>query len=49
MLPKVEAACRFAATGGRAGIGSLTDVAGMLDGTAGTVVTLEAHDIEFRP
>jgi carbamate kinase len=49
MLPKVEAACRFAATGGRAAIGSLTDVAGMLDGTAGTVVTLEAHDIEYRP
>jgi carbamate kinase len=49
MLPKVEAACRFAATGGRAAIGSLTDVVAMLEATAGTVVTLEANDIEFRP
>jgi carbamate kinase len=49
MLPKVETACRFAAAGGLAAIGSLTDVAGMIDGTAGTVVTLEAHDIEYRP
>jgi carbamate kinase len=49
MLPKVEAACRFAATGGRAAIGSLADVAGMIDGTAGTVVTLEAEGIEFHP
>lgn len=49
MLPKVEAACRFAATGGRAAIGSLTDVVAMLEGTAGTVVTLEAEGIECRP
>ena len=49
MLPKVEAACSFAATGGRAAIGSLTDVVAMLEGTAGTVVTLEAEGIECRP
>ena len=34
---------------GRAAIGSLADVAGMIDGTAGTVVTFEAEGIEFHP
>jgi carbamate kinase len=45
MGPKVEAAARFVAkTGGRAAIGSLTDVAGIIAGTAGTsVVTHRAH------
>lgn len=39
MGPKVEAACRFVeATGGRASIGSLDDVAGLLAGTSGTSV-----------
>jgi carbamate kinase len=40
MGPKVAAACRFVrATGGRAAIGSLDDVAGVIDGTSGTQVT----------
>ena len=39
MGPKVEAAGRFAAkTGGRAAIGSLADIAGIVAGTAGTSV-----------
>jgi carbamate kinase len=44
MGPKVEAAVRFAAkTGGRAAIGSLADIAGIVAGTAGTnVVTRSA-------
>ena len=41
MGPKVEAACRFAtATGGRAAIGLLDEMAGLVDGTAGTQVAL---------
>ncbi len=45
MGPKVEAAARFVAkTGRRAAIGSLTDIAGIVAGTAGTnVVTHSAH------
>jgi carbamate kinase len=40
MGPKVEAACRFVeASGGRAAIGSLTDIRNIVDGTAGTQVT----------
>jgi carbamate kinase len=39
MGPKVEAACRFVeATGGRAAIGSLTEIGQIVDGTAGTQV-----------
>lgn len=39
MGPKVEAACRFVeATGGRAAIGALTDIAHIVDGSAGTQV-----------
>ena len=48
MRPKVQAACEFAARGGLAAIGSLSDVEGMLAGEAGTVVTLEAHEMELR-
>ncbi len=37
MGPKVEAACDFVArSGGRAVIGALSDMQGMVDGTAGT-------------
>ena len=45
MGPKVEAAARFVAkTGGRAAIGALADIAGIIAGTAGTnVVTHSAH------
>jgi carbamate kinase len=39
MGPKVEAACRFAAGGGRAIITHLTKIADALDGRAGTIVT----------
>ncbi len=40
MGPKVEAICRFVeATGGRGAIGSLDDIAAIIDGTAGTQVT----------
>lgn len=39
MGPKVEAACRFAeVTGGRAAIGSLTELEALADGSAGTQV-----------
>jgi carbamate kinase len=44
MGPKVEAAARFAAkTGGRAAIGSLADIAGIVAGTAGTSVITRAR------
>ena len=42
MGPKVEAACDFVRrSGGRAVIGSLTDMQGMVAGTAGTQFVLE--------
>lgn len=42
MGPKVEAACAFAAAGGRiAGIGRLEDAAAILEGKAGTLVSSE--------
>jgi carbamate kinase len=47
MRPKVEAACRFAAAGGMAAIGALVDVRQMVEGKAGTIVTLDADGIEF--
>lgn len=46
MGPKVEAACRFAeATGRRAAIGSLTDVARVVWGAAGTQVKVAAEPV----
>lgn len=49
MAPKVEAVCRFVdATGGRAAIGGLEDVAELVDGTAGTQVRGDGPDVEFR-
>jgi carbamate kinase len=48
MLPKVEAACRFAATGGMSAIGALADVGRMIEGKAGTIVTVDAGEIEFH-
>ncbi|MBK9180946.1 MAG: carbamate kinase [Acidimicrobiales bacterium] len=48
MGPKVEAAVDFASrTGGLAGIGSLADVAAIVRGEAGTVVTTAAIGIEW--
>lgn len=49
MLPKVQAACEFARSSGhRAAIGGLGDIAGMLAGSAGTIVSTEAPGITFR-
>mgnify|MGYP001822899046 FL=1 len=49
MLPKVQAACEFASsTGEKAAIGGLTDIVGMLTGSAGTVVTVEQQGIDYR-
>jgi carbamate kinase len=42
MAPKVEAACRFVErTGGIGAIGSLAELAGLVDGSAGTQIALE--------
>ena len=49
MQPKVVAACEFAtATGGRAAIGSLAAVSGLVDGTAGTSVSTAVDGIVYR-
>jgi carbamate kinase len=41
MGPKVEAACRFVeATGGIAAIGRLDDAEALLDGKAGTMISM---------
>ena len=49
MLPKVMAACRFVTvTGGVAAIGDLTDVTDILEQRAGTIVSLDAPDIELH-
>jgi carbamate kinase len=48
MGPKVEAACRFArATGKRAAIGALADLAGIIAGSAGTTVTAKESGILY--
>ena len=48
MGPKVDAACHFAeATGKRAAIGALKDLADMLRGEAGTTITTTATTIEW--
>jgi carbamate kinase len=50
MGPKVEAAARFVAkTGGRAAIGSLADIAGIVAGTAGTNVIKHDAPAEAVP
>ena len=47
MGPKVRAACQFVErTGGIAAIGSIHETAGLLRGTAGTIVTTEAHGLD---
>jgi carbamate kinase len=49
MLPKIQAACEFARKSGhRAAIGGLTDIAEMLAGRAGTIVSTEAPGISYR-
>lgn len=48
MGPKVQAACEFAkATGKQAIIGALADIEAIVQGKAGTMVTIEASDIEY--
>lgn len=48
MGPKVEAACDFARkTGGVAAIGTLEDASALLGGTAGTMITSDAGEIEW--
>jgi carbamate kinase len=48
MGPKVQAACEFARHPGKfAAIGQLADVAALLRGEAGTIVTLDAEGVEF--
>ncbi|HTO47103.1 MAG TPA: carbamate kinase, partial [Burkholderiales bacterium] len=50
MGPKVQAACRFAsATGKRAAIGALADLARILAGEAGTTVSPRESGIVFAP
>lgn len=48
MGPKVEAACRFAEAGGRAAIGSLSELPGLLAGTHGTQVRAGNDERENR-
>jgi len=50
MLPKIQAACEFArsAAGKRAAIGGLSDITGMLAGTAGTIVSTDHDGITYR-
>ena len=49
MGPKVDAACQFAeATGKRAAIGALKDLARIVAGDAGTTVTTECGEIEWH-
>lgn len=48
MAPKVEAACRFAEeTGHPSYIGALEDAPALLDGAAGTLVSTQAHGLEW--
>ncbi|MBP6381619.1 MAG: carbamate kinase [Pseudomonadales bacterium] len=50
MGPKVDAACRFAATTGRAAaIGALADLQRIIAGEAGTTIQIEAAGMVFAP
>ena len=50
MGPKVEAACDFVtSTGGTAGIGAMEQASEILAGRAGTLVTLDASEVELSP
>jgi carbamate kinase len=49
MGPKVEAACRFVErTGGTAAIGRLEEIQELLDGRAGTQVSADGPQFEYR-
>jgi carbamate kinase len=48
MGPKVEAACRFAESGGRASIGALEQAVDVVAGAAGTHVSLSPDEIRRR-
>jgi len=48
MGPKVHAACQFASVSGRfAAVGTLADVEGMLQGTAGTIFSSDTDGVEY--
>jgi carbamate kinase len=48
MLPKVSAACEFAQSSrGKAAIGGLADIGGMLEEKAGTIVSTEVDGVEY--
>jgi carbamate kinase len=50
MGPKISAVCDFVdATGGRAAIGALEDLAAIVTGDAGTTVYADAHTSWYRP
>lgn len=49
MQPKVVSACEFTATTGNpSGIGALPDIEGLVAGSAGTIVTMDADGIEYE-
>ena len=48
MGPKVEAACRFAETGGRSLIGAMPDITELVAGRAGTEVLRSLPALEYR-
>jgi carbamate kinase len=47
MGPKVEAACRFADSGGTAVIGSLDHLPTLLDGLSGTTVSARFDNLDW--
>jgi carbamate kinase len=50
MGPKIRAACQFVEqTGGRAAIGSIHDIAGLIRGEVGTIVVADPADVETAP
>ena len=49
MGPKVDAACHFAkATGKRAAIGALADIAGIVEGARGTIISREFDGLSYH-
>ena len=50
MGPKVRGACQFVReTGHESAIGQLSDLAGIMDGVAGTLISNDVNGIEYRP
>jgi carbamate kinase len=49
MGPKVQAACEFARhTGKAAVIGALGDIEGIVQGTAGTRISVDVEGVQYR-